>query len=1427
MSLLEELAVETSRHTEVKVNEVLVSVEKDVQIIEQKIVDVKTETLDKIDLKFENAVEEFVTLIKYAKDLADLNNKIDSNYGTLDEKKIDKIESTENLKKVRQELLTVTDELDDRKIDKILAQKLIDDLNAALIDVINTLRISLQDQLDTLKLTKADKDTVQIELTDIKELISKEGSRATDAENTLTDNLNTEIQRAKNQENILNTNIKNETSRAIEAELNITNNLNAEISRAKTKEQNLQDQITENDNCIHSDLNDEISRAKAVEADLQDQIDENNNTLTFNLKQEEQARIAGDIALENDLRIQTERIDNMLALSTTDKDSFKEIVDFIEAVDLENDNAFAGYVVSNNKVIQELDNKIDNEIIRAGTSEDVIQNQLNIETTRASKREKEIALDLEDETVRAKTSEEALDNKIEDETNRALESERYLQEQIDDCDSKHKSNYLKLDDKIDNEIIRATDAENTIQNEINIEVVRASKSEKEIAENLDNEIQRAKSEELKLSDNLDNEIDRAKIKEDYLNSLISQENIRATKEENYINSRLDNEISRAKSVEADLQEQIDELEEDCVKKSDILDTKIDNEILTARTNENSLKTDIINENARAEKSESELNTKIENETSRAILEEQRLQTTIDEKYRVYDATVDKINSLLSIESSRIDSILTASTTDTETFAEIVNLVNSIDLESDDRLPAIIAEINNKIKAVDEKVILETARASKEEIAIKNENNEKVLEISESVSTIDTKVENETTRSKTVEQLLENTLNDHTVKLEKFETDLKNLDIKFENNLNSLDKDLNDKVTEIQNNLEVNENTFKTLFNDEVKNINEAEAKIKADYEYKFTETDKKQIDLETRLASTETKLNTTEEVLNNNTGVLLEKINTTESKTLETDEKLNELNEKINILENIDLDSKIEKSETVAELKNSLTLLNNDFSQINDKITYYDRFLNDDSDDNEGMTEEELEQFNQALLDIENINKELDEINSSLNSLSSKMEDIQIPEAYDDTEVHSLIAKEEERAINKESELENKIVIVKNQIEDIINGSTMDLDSFAKVINYINSIDIENKDIGDLITANESRLSNLETKTEELNQVLSDLISIKETLVSTEEANSKLKSELELTNKTIEELKISSDTNNNIVNEEITKLITDTAALEIKLNDLTSEALKNLDIVNYDDTELIAKIKNEEKRAVDAENLLANKIDNEIKRSASKEAELENNINDVLEGRKIVSKSLDTNTLNGKEITDLVLKSEYVGLAEDGKALNVSGNILTLTNSNGFIESVELPSTSSETVSILPEPRTELNSLRSSQYLMVSVTDWQVMKTITLDAGVYNFNISTENYIDNIKANYTDIDEFIGQALVLPQGDFDSYGSLTPSTYLDDTYKSKDTNMFNLMDCTQGNYNNASGQIVLKERQEVRIMLRSLVYSEVTFLLKAQLYKIH
>ena len=131
-----------------------------------------------------------------------------------------------------------------------------------------------------------DINSVQDAINDTQKALKDETTRATNAENTLTINLNAEITRAKKAENTLQTNINNEVKRAKKAESDeatratnaentITSNLNTEITRAKKAE-----------NTLTTNLNNEITRAKKAESDEVTRATNAEKTLTDNLNKE-------------------------------------------------------------------------------------------------------------------------------------------------------------------------------------------------------------------------------------------------------------------------------------------------------------------------------------------------------------------------------------------------------------------------------------------------------------------------------------------------------------------------------------------------------------------------------------------------------------------------------------------------------------------------------------------------------------------------------------------------------------------------------------------------------------------------------------------------------------------------------------------------------------------------------------------------------------------------------------------------------------------------------------------------------------------------------------------------------------------------------------------------------------------------------------
>jgi len=89
---------------------------------------------------------------------------------------------------------------------------------------------------------------------------------------------------------------------------------------------------------------------------------------------------AADTALQGNIDVEKARIDAILEASDADKDSFAEIVQLINSVDTENDNAFAAYVLSNDSAVQAVVDNLSNEVTARQNADNSLATQIGLET---------------------------------------------------------------------------------------------------------------------------------------------------------------------------------------------------------------------------------------------------------------------------------------------------------------------------------------------------------------------------------------------------------------------------------------------------------------------------------------------------------------------------------------------------------------------------------------------------------------------------------------------------------------------------------------------------------------------------------------------------------------------------------------------------------------------------------------------------------------------------------------------------------------------------------------------------------------------------------------------------------------------------------------------------------------------------------------
>ena len=105
------------------------------------------------------------------------------------------------------------------------------------------------------------------------------------------------------------------------------------------------------DSTLTTSLNNEISRATAAEGVIAAGLAQELLDRAAAVSAEASSRVSGDSALDAKITTEKNRVDAILSAADADKDSFAEIVTLINSVDTTNDQAFAGYVTSNNAAL--------------------------------------------------------------------------------------------------------------------------------------------------------------------------------------------------------------------------------------------------------------------------------------------------------------------------------------------------------------------------------------------------------------------------------------------------------------------------------------------------------------------------------------------------------------------------------------------------------------------------------------------------------------------------------------------------------------------------------------------------------------------------------------------------------------------------------------------------------------------------------------------------------------------------------------------------------------------------------------------------------------------------------------------------------------------------------------------------------------------
>lgn len=123
------------------------------------------------------------------------------------------------------------------------------------------------------------------------------------------------------------------------------------------------------------------------------------------LLEEAIARENADIELQENIDVEKARIDAILDASEADKDSFAEIVSLINSVDTENDQAFAGYVSSNDAALAQ-------EVSDRQAADSSLQDNIDSESSARQSADSSLQVNIDAEASARQSADSALDVRV-------------------------------------------------------------------------------------------------------------------------------------------------------------------------------------------------------------------------------------------------------------------------------------------------------------------------------------------------------------------------------------------------------------------------------------------------------------------------------------------------------------------------------------------------------------------------------------------------------------------------------------------------------------------------------------------------------------------------------------------------------------------------------------------------------------------------------------------------------------------------------------------------------------------------------------------------------------------------------------------------------------------------------------------------------
>lgn len=385
--------------------------------------------------------------------------------------------------------------------------------------------------------------------------------------------------------------------------------------------------------------------------------------------------------------------------------------------------------------INELSDKLDEEINRADETDAQLREDLDAEIARSTETDNKLRTDLDAEIVRSTNADNQLKSDLQAEITRSTDFDNQLRNDLDAEIERSTNADDNLQNELDEEIQRSKDADTQLKSEIDAEVKRSTDFDNQLRNDLDAEIERAQKAETTLQDNLESEIKRSSDEDAKLKGEIDAEVKRATEAENQLKSSIDGEIERATAAEGELQDNIDAETQRATNAENLLRTDLQAEITRSTNADTQLQTNLDAEIKRSTDFDNQLRSDLDAEVKRSSEADVQLNNDIEAEVRrataEETAIKDKVNKVETDLSKAGDAISGNTIAITELKVKVDNHIQNSEKEHE--------ELSSSIDALTEKV---------------NTNTQGITEVKNGLA-------NEISRATAREDALEKLITDHT------------------------------------------------------------------------------------------------------------------------------------------------------------------------------------------------------------------------------------------------------------------------------------------------------------------------------------------------------------------------------------------------------------------------------------------------------------------------------------------------------------------------------------------------------------------------------------------------------------------------------------------------------------------------------------------